>query len=58
MRSEPWEADMVVSANTRDQYVVGVDFGTLSGRALVVRVSDGAEAGTAVHEYRARGDGP
>jgi L-ribulokinase len=43
---------MVVSANNRDQYVVGVDFGTLSGRALVVRVSDGAEAGTAVHEYR------
>jgi L-ribulokinase len=43
---------MVVSANTRDRYVVGVDFGTLSGRALVVRVSDGAEAGTAVHEYR------
>jgi L-ribulokinase len=29
-----------------------VDFGTLSGRALVVRVSDGAELGTAVHEYR------
>ncbi len=33
-------------------YVVGVDFGTLSGRALVVRVADGAELGTAVHEYR------
>jgi L-ribulokinase len=31
--------------------VVGVDFGTLSGRALVVRVSDGAELGTAVHDY-------
>jgi L-ribulokinase len=42
---------MVVSANNQDRYVVGVDFGTLSGRALVVRVSDGAEAGTAVHEY-------
>ncbi|MDG4808876.1 ribulokinase [Micromonospora sp. WMMD1120] len=37
-----------------DRYVVGVDFGTLSGRALVVRVGDGAELGTAVHEY---GDG-
>ena len=37
---------------TGQQYVVGVDFGTLSGRALVVRVSDGAELGTAVHEYR------
>ncbi|HEY6746664.1 MAG TPA: ribulokinase [Mycobacteriales bacterium] len=31
--------------------VVGVDFGTLSGRAVVVRVSDGAELGSAVHEY-------
>jgi L-ribulokinase len=34
-----------------DTYVVGVDFGTLSGRALVVRVSDGCELGSAVHEY-------
>src|ERR1700719_2335810 len=45
---------MVVSANKGrpgDAYVVGVDFGTLSARALVVRVSDGAEAGTAVREY-------
>lgn len=33
------------------RHVIGVDFGTLSGRALVVRVSDGAELGTAVHEY-------
>jgi L-ribulokinase len=32
-------------------FVVGVDFGTLSARALVVRVSDGAEVGTAVSEY-------
>jgi L-ribulokinase len=31
--------------------VVGVDFGTLSGRALVVRASDGAELGSAVCEY-------
>ena len=43
---------MVVSANNEDRYVIGVDYGTLSGRALVVRVSDGAEAGTAMHEYR------
>jgi L-ribulokinase len=45
---------MDVSANKGDPegaYVVGVDFGTLSARALVVRVSDGAEAGTAVREY-------
>ncbi|MFC8519449.1 ribulokinase [Streptomyces sp. NPDC057257] len=32
--------------------VVGVDFGTLSGRAVVVRVRDGAELGTAVHTYQ------
>ena len=35
----------------QDQYVVGVDFGTLSGRALVVRVSDGAELGSATSAY-------
>lgn len=34
-----------------DRFVIGVDYGTLSGRALVVRVSDGAEFGTAVYEY-------
>lgn len=34
--------------------VVGIDFGTLSGRAVVVRVRDGAELGSAVHPY-ARG---
>ncbi len=33
------------------QYVIGVDYGTLSGRAVVVRVSDGAELGAAVHDY-------
>jgi L-ribulokinase len=32
-------------------YVVGVDFGTLSGRALVVRASDGEELGSAVCDY-------
>jgi L-ribulokinase len=31
--------------------VVGVDFGTLSGRAVVVRVADGAELGSAVLAY-------
>jgi L-ribulokinase len=30
---------------------VGIDFGTLSGRAVVVRVRDGAELGSAVHSY-------
>ncbi len=53
---------MVVSANKDgavlgdsapgdDAFVVGVDYGTLSARALVVRVRDGAEMGTAVSEY-------
>jgi L-ribulokinase len=32
-------------------YVVGVDFGTLSGRAVVVDARDGAELGSAVHPY-------
>jgi L-ribulokinase len=32
-------------------FVVGVDFGTLSARAVVARVADGAELGCAVHEY-------
>src|SRR2546427_13276316 len=40
--------------NAHNGYVVGVDFGTLSGRAVVVRVSDGEELGSSVHEY---GDG-
>jgi len=39
-------------ARGADACVVGIDFGTLSGRALVVRVADGAELGSAVHEYR------
>lgn len=40
-----------MSVQSRESYVVGVDFGTLSGRAVVVRVSDGAELGSGVHEY-------
>ncbi len=38
----------------RDEFAIGVDFGTESGRAVVVRLSDGAELGSAVHRY---GDG-
>ena len=34
-----------------NSYLMGLDFGTLSGRAVIVRASDGAEMGTAVHEY-------
>jgi L-ribulokinase len=44
---------MDVSVNSLDPCVVGVDFGTLSGRAVVVRVADGTELGSAVHEYAA-----
>ncbi len=36
---------------TSEHYVVGIDYGTLSGRAVVVRVSDGAELASAVHDY-------
>ena len=34
-----------------EKYTIGVDYGTLSGRAIVVRVSDGAELGSAVFDY-------
>ena len=34
-----------------DEFVIGIDFGTLSGRAVVVAVEDGAELGSAVHDY-------
>ena len=34
-----------------EKYVIGVDYGTLSGRALLVRVSDGSEVASSVHEY-------
>src|SRR5690606_39843399 len=34
-----------------DDLVVGIDYGTLSGRAVVVRVRDGKELGSAVFEY-------
>lgn len=34
-----------------ERYAVGVDFGTLSGRAVVVRVGDGAELASEVHDY-------
>ena len=47
-------AAQIVSAHnlSGDACVLGLDFGTLSGRALVVRVADGAELGSAVHAYR------
>ena len=33
------------------RYVVGIDFGTESGRAVLVDLSTGAEGATAIHEY-------
>ena len=39
------------SRNRTDPVVIGVDYGTLSGRAVVVRVRDGQELGSAVHDY-------
>lgn len=33
------------------KYAIGIDFGTESGRALLVRVADGREMATAVHPY-------
>lgn len=43
--------DVGAAGDGPDRYVIGVDFGTLSGRAVVVRVADGAEVGSAVHPY-------
>src|SRR6185369_18023262 len=33
------------------KYTIDVDFGTLSGRALLVDTSDGREIASAVHDY-------
>ena len=35
----------------KDKYVIGIDYGTLSGRAVVVSVADGKELGSAAYEY-------
>ena len=40
-----------MSTSPTDKFVIGVDYGTLSGRALLVRVSDGAEIATSLYEY-------
>ncbi|HZG69627.1 MAG TPA: ribulokinase, partial [Herpetosiphonaceae bacterium] len=36
---------------TRNRYAIGVDFGTESGRAVLVDIADGREVATAVHPY-------
>ncbi|MDQ0862946.1 ribulokinase [Arthrobacter globiformis] len=42
---------MDVTADGSENYVIGVDYGTLSGRAVVVRVRDGKELGSGVFDY-------
>jgi L-ribulokinase len=42
---------MATTVDPRRALVVGVDYGTLSGRAVVIRVHDGAELGSAVLAY-------
>ncbi|GAA5197736.1 ribulokinase [Arthrobacter gyeryongensis] len=42
---------MGVTADGKEHYVIGVDYGTLSGRAVVVRVRDGKELGSGVFDY-------
>ncbi|MDT8401744.1 MAG: ribulokinase [Bacteroidales bacterium] len=34
-----------------DKYVIGIDFGTLSGRSVLINVADGNEVATEVHDY-------
>jgi L-ribulokinase len=41
----------VTDQDRTDRYTIGIDFGTLSGRAVVVRVADGEELASAVTEY-------
>jgi L-ribulokinase len=41
-----------LTADSSSATVVGVDFGTLSARAVVVRAADGVELGSGVAEYR------
>lgn len=50
------ERTTVTARPTRtDAVVIGIDYGTLSGRAVVVRVSDGQELGSAVHDSKLQG---
>src|SRR5215213_289671 len=39
------------TATDEEAFVVGIDFGTLSGRAVVVRVADGAELASSTFSY-------
>lgn len=51
LRSTSGEPATDGTAATPDALVVGVDYGTLSGRAVVVRVRDGQVLGSGVHAY-------
>ena len=42
----------VKSGNKKARYVLGIDFGTLSGRALLVNVGTGEEVAWADHNYK------
>ena len=42
----------MAASDAHHRYVVGVDFGTLSGRAVVVRVADGQELASTVTDYK------
>ena len=42
---------MDISVDGTESFVIGVDYGTLSGRAVVVRVRDGKELGSGVFAY-------
>jgi L-ribulokinase len=35
----------------KSRYIIGIDFGTLSGRALLVEAETGREVASAVHHY-------
>jgi len=37
---------------SRERYAVGIDFGTESGRAMLVALEDGSELGTTTYRYR------
>jgi L-ribulokinase len=49
--NSPSDRSLPLSDVSANGCVVGVDFGTLSARAVVVRAHDGAELGSAVHEF-------
>jgi L-ribulokinase len=36
---------------SENKYAIGIDFGTLSGRAIIVDIADGREIASHVHHY-------